>query len=266
MKTKILRSSRATLLVFTILLAVSWTRNNGKPNKEFYKLIVYHFSTADQEKTIDAYLGNAFVPAMHRIGIASIGVFKSHGNDTLADKTMYVLVPMKSTGMVEKIQEKLDADRTYQEAGANYLDAAYTAPPYTRMETVLLTAFPMAPTLSLPSLKGPRRERFYELRSYEGPTEAIFKNKVRMFNDGDEIGLFKRLNFNAIFYGEVLAGSKMPNLMYMTSFENRTDRDAHWKTFGNDPYWKELSAKPEYQHNVSHIDITWLYPTEYSDY
>jgi len=23
---------------------------------------------------------------------------------------------------------------------------------------------------------------------------------------------------------------------------------------------------PEYQHNVSHIDISFLYPTEYSDY
>jgi len=87
-----------------------------------------------------------------------------------------------------------------------------------------------------------------------------------MFNQGDEIGLFKKLNFNAIFYGEVLAGSKMPNLMYMTSFENKADRDEHWKTFGNDPYWKKLSAMPEYQNNVSHIDISFLYPVEYSDF
>jgi len=78
--------------------------------------------------------------------------------------------------------------------------------------------------------------------------------------------LFKRLNFNAIFYSEVVAGSKMPNLMYMTSFENRADREDHWKNFVNDPYWKKLSALPEYQNNVSHIDITFLYPTDYSDF
>lgn len=87
-----------------------------------------------------------------------------------------------------------------------------------------------------------------------------------MFNQGDEIGLFKKLNFNAIFYSEVIAGSRMPNLMYMTSFENKADRDEHWKTFGNDPYWKKLSAEPEYQNNVSHIDMTFLYAADYSDF
>ena len=87
-----------------------------------------------------------------------------------------------------------------------------------------------------------------------------------MFNDGDEIGLFKRLGFNAIFYGEVLAGAKMPNLMYMTSFENMDERNAHWKSFVDDPQWKKLVAMPEYQHNVSHIDIMFLRPTDYSDY
>jgi hypothetical protein len=58
----------------------------------------------------------------------------------------------------------------------------------------------------------------------------------------------------------------MPNLMYMTSFENMQDREAHWKSFGDDPSWKKLSAAPEYQNNVSHIDITFLHPTDYSDF
>ena len=72
-----------------------------------------------------------------------------------------------------------------------------------------------------------------------------------MFNKGNEIALFNRLGFNAVFYGEVLVGSKMPNLMYMTSFENRASRDAHWKAFSEDPEWKKLSAMSEYKNNVS---------------
>ena len=87
-----------------------------------------------------------------------------------------------------------------------------------------------------------------------------------MFNEGGEVALFKRLNFNAVFYSEVVAGSRMPNLMYMTTFENRADRDAHWKAFGDDPEWKKLSSMPEYQKNVSKIEIFFLRPTEYSDY
>ena len=86
-----------------------------------------------------------------------------------------------------------------------------------------------------------------------------------MFNEGGEVALFARLHFNALFYGEVIAGSAMPNLMYMTSFENKSDRDEHWKAFGNDPEWKKLSARKEYQNNVSKITIEFLRPTEYSD-
>ena len=85
-----------------------------------------------------------------------------------------------------------------------------------------------------------------------------------MFNAGGEIKLFARLGFNGIFYGAVATGSKMPNLMYLTAFENQAAREAHWKTFGSDPEWKTLSARPEYQHNVSHIDIVFLRPTAYS--
>jgi hypothetical protein len=114
-------------------------------------------------------------------------------------------------------------------------------------------------------LKAPAAEHIYELRSYEGPTEKYFANKVQMFNKGDEISLFKRLGFNAVFYASVLAGAHMPNLMYMTSFDNMEAREAHWKAFSADPYWKQLVADPQYQHNVSHIDIIFLHPTEYSD-
>ena len=249
------------LFIFSIQ---SWLP--AKTEREFYQLTVYHFSNASQEKIIDNYLQNALLPALHNISIKNIGVFKSHSNDTLADKTMYVLMPLKSMDEMIKVSSKLNIDKDYQAAGAEYLNAEYTNSPYARLETILLHAFSLAPELQLPKLNGPRKERIYELRSYESATEKIFMNKVQMFNDGDEIGLFKRLNFNATFYGEVIAGGKMPNLMYMTCHENKTVRDANWKNFVDDPYWKKLSAMPEYQHNVSHIDINFLYPTEYSDY
>ena len=120
--------------------------------------------------------------------------------------------------------------------------------------------------LTLPNLNSPKAERVYEFRSYESPTEKLFRNKVQMFNEGGEVALFKRLNFNAIFYSEVIAGGSMPNLIYMTSFENMADRDAHWKTFTADPEWKKLSSDPSYQHNVSKADIILMKAASYSDY
>jgi hypothetical protein len=252
------------MILFTGLFQ-SWVPS-AKTEREFYQLTVYHFANVSQEKVIDNYLQNALLPALHKINIKNVGVFKNHSNDTLSDKTIYVLMPVKSLEEVMKISSKLNNDKNYQSAGAEYFDAIYTTAPYSRIETILLHAFSLAPELQLPKLTGLRKDRIYELRSYESATERIFKNKVHMFNEGDEIGLFKRLNFNANFYAEVVAGSKMPNLMYMTCHENKTVRDANWKNFVDDPYWKKLSSMPEYQHNVSHIDISFLYPTEYSDY
>ncbi|HXB45800.1 MAG TPA: NIPSNAP family protein [Puia sp.] len=251
------------------LLLLSWVSSTAQPEKNeraFYQITVYHYNSADQEKVLDNYLQNALLPALHRLGLLHIGVFKALANDTAASKLLYVFTPIKSLDNIIKIPAKLHEDKPYQTAGAEYINAVYTAPPYQRTETILLQAFPLAPQMTLPMLKSEKKDRVYELRSYESATENIFRNKVQMFNDGDEIGLFKKLNFNAVFYSEVIAGNKMPNLMYMTTFENMADRDAHWKDFGNDPYWKKLSSMPQYQNNVAHIDITFLRPTDYSDF
>jgi hypothetical protein len=87
-----------------------------------------------------------------------------------------------------------------------------------------------------------------------------------MFVAGDEVALFKRLGFNAVFYADVLAGGYMPNLMYMTTFADQQSHDDHWKAFVDSHEWKRLSTLPEYQHNVSKNTKFLLRPTEYSDY
>ena len=87
-----------------------------------------------------------------------------------------------------------------------------------------------------------------------------------MFNEGGEIKLFKSLDFNAVFYAEVISGSTMPNLMYLTTFADMTAHDAHWNAFRDHPDWKKLSAKSEYQHTVSKSVKLLLYPTDYSDF
>lgn len=235
--------------------------------REFYEIKVYTIATSEQEHVVEEFLKQAYVPALHRAGIKNVGVFKPIASDTLnAGKKVFVLTPIKSLDQSIALAAALKKDKVYQEQGKVYLTAPYDKPPYTRLESIFLQAFKFHPVSAKPSFSTPVTDRVYELRSYEGHTEKIFENKVHMFNEGDEIGLFKRLGFNAVFYGEVVAGSRMPNLMYMTSFENIASREAHWKTFVTDPQWKKLSSMPEYQHNVSRIDIWLLHPTSYSDF
>lgn len=255
----------------SIFIAISLLTNifpapTTAPKQEFYAIRVYQLKSAEQESRVDSYLKEAFVPALHRQGIHDVGVFKPVGNDTAAVRRIYVLIPFKSLEQFAGLNAALSRDQEYGSRGLDYQDARYDSTAYLRMETILLEAFPDMPHHASPgALQGPRAERVYELRSYEGPTEKYFAGKVRMFNEGGEIPLFQRLGFNAVFYAGVLSGSHMPNLMYMTSFDNMASRDQHWKTFSADPAWKQLSSSPEYQHNVSHIDIVFLHPTEYSD-
>jgi hypothetical protein len=233
-------------------------------NRNYFEIRIYHLATPAQGEKVDRYLKDAFIPAMHRAGIAKVGVYKPMA-DSLSQKLIYVLIPYTSFEQLDKLPEILAKDAQYNSAGKEYIDAVFTDPPYARIESILLKAFEGMPSFNAPKFNTPASERVYELRSYEGHTEKIYRNKVQMFNKGDEIGLFNRLGFNAVFYGEVLIGSKMPNLMYMTSFENKASRDAHWKAFSDDPQWKKLSAMPEYKNNVSKNTITFLRPTDYSE-
>ena len=262
MKTKLL------LPLFVILFIVPQfirSQSKGQP-REFYQLTVYHYNTIDQEKVIDNYLQGALIPALHEMKIKSVGVFKAIANDTSSNKTLYLFVPLKSLNMVDEINTRLMRNDKFNANNKEYADVLYNNPAYNRMETIFLKAFPLAPSMKLPNLKSAKKKRVYELRSYESASEKIFRNKVHMFNEGGEMEIFTRLNFNPVFYSEVVAGGKMPNLMYMTTFENREDREAHWAAFSVDPAWKRMSSLPEYQNNVSHSDITFLRPTDYSDF
>lgn len=265
---------KKTKLLFLVVIALAITSFKTKTSdskttvqsKEFYQLKTYILNTEQQVQTTEKYLKEAYLPGLKKIGIKHIGVFKPRPNATDTLKKIIVLIPFSSMSQFLGLEEKLAKDKIYLAAGADYLNATYKQAPYARIESVLLKAFADHPIMTIPNLNSPRANRVYELRSYESATEAIYRNKVDMFNAGGEVKLFNRLAFNAVFYGEVLSGAKMPNLMYMTTFANQESRDAHWKAFGDSPEWKALIAMEKYKNNISHMDITFLYPTDYSDY
>lgn len=260
------RPHKVRLLFLTIMALLTLQVSvAAAADKEIYQLKIYHLKDKQQEERVDAFLKDAYLPALHKLGLQKIGVFKPIGNDTAADRRIMVLMTFKSYGQLLSVTERLEQDKSF-ESNSQYWTAAYNNPPYARLETIQIQSMSDKLQLQEPQLKGPRAERVYELRSYESPNEKIHINKVHMFVQGNEIGLFKRLGFNGVFYGRVLAGSHMPNLMYLTTFENKADRDEHWKTFGADPEWKKLSAMPEYQNNVSKNQQMFLYPTAYSDF
>jgi hypothetical protein len=231
----------------------------------FYQLKVYTIENEFQEQQMDGYLKEAYLPAMHRAGISHIGVFKPNAGEATAGKRIYVLLPLNSLEQFEKLPELLSSDKQYQADGSKTINAPYDNPPYKRIESILMKAFKEMPETGIPRHSTPPAERVYELRSYLGATEKIFQNKVEMFNEGGEIRLFKELDFNPVFYGEVISGATMPNLMYMTTFSNEASQKEHWNAFGSHPSWNAMKDNPKYQNNVSAIERFLLHPTDYSD-
>lgn len=263
MKSKNLISGVLSLFVFILALAISSTLSA----RDYYQIKVYNLKNTAQETAIDNYLKDALLPALHNTGIKKVGVFKPIESDTANfGKKIFVFIPLKGIEQIEKIEESLAKDKDYQSKGAAYINAPFDNPPYVRMESILLKAFSAQPEFFAPKFTTPKSEQIFELRSYQSATEKIYRKKVEMFNEGGETKIFEKIGANAIFYGEVLSGSEMPNLMYMTSYENMKSHDEHWNAFRNHPDWKKLSGMEEYKNTVSKNITLLLNPTEYSDF
>jgi len=252
--------------VLPVLLAMLISVSGFAASRDFYQVQVFRLTGKVQEEKIDNFLKNAYLPALHRAGILKVGVFKPIESDTTSGKRVYVWMSFKSLDHFAKIQDVLAKDHVYQAKGIDFLGAPFDNVPYIRKESILLKAFPDAPNHFIPSFKTAPSERIYELRSYESATENLFRQKAKMFNEGGEIKLFNKLGFNTVFNAEVISGSTMPNLMYLTTFADMPSHDEHWKTFGSHPEWKKMSALDEYKNTVSKHVIILMHPTDYSDF
>jgi len=265
MKLKSFLITAAALLLFANSYTVKASEVTKPPKRQYYQLIVYHVANKSHEQRLDKYLSEAYLPALHRQGIKTIGVFKTANMDTATNKRMYVLIPFSSLMAFGDLENNIAKDKELAQKGSDYINAPNNDAPYTRKESILMQAFEGMPQLKQPEFAEPKTERIYELRSYESATEKLYRNKVDMFNI-DEMEIFERIGSKPVFYGEVIAGSRMPNLMYMTSYSNKISRDEQWKKFGSDPKWKEISGMEKYKNNMDKADVIFLSPTAYSDY
>ena len=256
--------SRSFILMAFFALTFSFSALAA--TRDYYQIQVFRLTGKAQEEKMDNYLKNAYLPALHRAGIHKVGVFKPIESDTTSGKRVYIWMSFTSLDQFAKVQDVIQKDKVFQTKGIDFLGAPFDQKPYIRKESILLKAFQEAPNFVIPNYSTAPSERIYELRSYEGPTDNLFRQKVKMFNEGGEIKLFKTLKFNALFNAEVISGSTMPNLMYMSTFADMAAHDAHWKSFGTHPDWKKLSSLDEYKNTVSKAVVTLLHPTDYSDF
>ena len=187
-------------------------------------------------------LSEAAHPGVERLGIQPVGVF--YPNEGLSP--IYVLLPHPSVASFVTLTQRLDEDQEFLEKGADFINAPADKPAYKNLEVQLMAAFEGMPKLERPT---DAPTRIFQLRTYESPSEKTGLKKIEMFNTA-EIAVFRKVGLHPVFFGQTLAGTKMPNLTYMLGFKDMDESKANWKKFGGDPDWKKLWTMPEYMDKV----------------
>lgn len=230
----------------------------GAAAREYFEIRKYTLKGAEMQAVLEAYLKDAAIPALNRLGVGNVGVFLPEKQE--AAPVVYVVLRYNSLDQFAKSAELL-ADATLQQQGAAYLNALAADAVYERIESWLTQGIAGMPAMTVPA-KG---SQVYQLRIYESPSEKTAKKKIEMFNIG-ELAIFKRSGLNAVFFGETIVGPLMPNLTYMLSFSDAAAKDQAWNTFRVDPEWTQLKTTPGFTDKeiVSRITNIVLVPAPYS--
>lgn len=231
---------------------------NAKPapkDKEVYEFRVYQMRR--NVKPLDNYFSNAFIPALNRMGVKNVGVFKETSMTEPAK--VYVLIPYASFEDFGKVTLAMKNDKQFAEARSDYDKIPMQQAVFERYDSSLLLAFDGHPKMDVP----PDNKNLFELRIYEGYSEDALRRKVKMFNEG-EIEIFKSAKLPAVFYSENITGKNLPCLTYMAAYENMDERDRVWKAFSAHPDWQRMSKLPEYADTVSRTHRTFLESLPYS--
>jgi hypothetical protein len=136
------------------------------------------------------------------------------------------------------------------ERGSGVFDAPADARTFKRIESSLMVAFerwlrwiPNQDAADFPA------------SIYESPSVKTGLKKIEMFNQG-ELEVFRKTGLHAVFFGQTLIGSAMPNLTYMLVFKDAQQQQDNWKAFVSHPDWLKMKAIPEYADNKILSNIT----------
>lgn len=260
---KFLAASAVSLGASSLNLSSAQTSASAEKSREYYELRRYHVQSGRQQKLADAFFREALVPALNRLGISPVGVFNVDIGDS--SPRYHLLLPASSVEILATAEARLGQDSDYLKAGAPFLAAPADQPSFLRIESSLMVAFEGWPKLKLPAASTAHKDRLFELRTYQSPSDQDHRRKVEMFNSG-EFAVFEKAGFWQVFFGDVLVGSQLPCLTYMIGFPTVADRAADWSAFVSAPEWKKLTGSSRYNFEsiVSNITNTILRPTDYS--
>ncbi|MDR1645264.1 MAG: NIPSNAP family protein [Tannerellaceae bacterium] len=210
-------------------------------SKEIYEWRIY--SLTEGNTSLDAFYQQTLIPAYNRQNI-TVGAFAPH-TKTDQEQRFYLFV-YPNLAAFHKAKQTLWQDETFRKEAQPFYNASASQPAYSSFETFLCEAFDRVPRLIRPD----QSRTLFEFRNYKSPNEEANQRKVKMFN-ADEIAIFDQVGIHSVCYGEVLAGPRMPSLIYLTWYADEPARNEAWRKFAAHPDWARIRVLPEYAHTAT---------------
>lgn len=232
------------------------------PERHFYELRIYELRNDLEPSRIQTFFEEHYVPALRRLGVGPVGAFTPEAG--IRRPALILLIDYPTLDQVATVADRLAADPALRSAGRELEAAGRLA--YVRYESALYRAFAGHPSIEVPPTDPNRPPRLFELRFYEAPHTVGLAAKVDMFNQ-EEIRIFRNVGMAPIFFGEAIAGSRLPHLAYIVAFDDMAARTRAWAAFAANPDWQRIRTRPGWTdpEAVSNQQIAFLRPTRFSD-
>lgn len=222
--------------------------------KEIYEWRIYKLKGSGD--ALDKFYGETLIPAYnsYKVKVGAFSLYKKEAQE----KRFYLFV-YPNLATFHKVKKDIWKNTTFTKAAQPFFDATAPNPVYDEFETFLCEAFDKIPTFLMPD----KDRTLFEFRNYKSPNEEANQRKVKMFNV-DEIAVFDKVGINSVCYGDVLAGPRMPSLIYLTWYKNEEVRNEAWKKFVEHPDWLKMKNLPEYANTATDNNNVLLAPLSYS--
>jgi len=238
------------------------TKTSTKPCVYELRVVHQRNSADNQRQRMNDLLRDATLPALQKYGAGPAGFF----TNAIAPggPFMMAVISYPSMAAMEDIRARMNADPKYMKQIEAF--NAMSGLGYERIDSSLLRAFPGVPAIEAPPTDAKRAPRIFELRTYESNNSATLRRKVKMFEDGGEIAIFRKLGMQVVFFAETIVGRDMPSLTYMLGYDDLAARERAWSAFGKDPDWAKLRSQPGLSDAeiVSNISSILLSPLSFS--
>lgn len=210
---------------------VSFSQPGPAGRTRIYLMQRYYLRAGSQMSRLNEYLEKTALPALSKVHSGPKIVLE--GMIVPYTPELVLIFGFSSVEEFWRVRGRLNQDEQLEKAFEAWQGGP--EPPFERQENILLEAADYSPEITTAD-PPPKAGRIFELRVYHSPSYTQLQRLHERFA-GPEIKIFHRVGIHPILYASTVIGPNMPNLTYLTPFDDLAAREKAWNAFGADPEW-----------------------------